>query len=199
MWNTRWRLTFLNLLFALCLFYLLSPLLSIFSCLVAVDWAALLPRRVFSSIMARWVDCPYCDSEPRELFVLWFCAISLSGCTFLKCVKFKMKRHLKSRGTHFSPQRSLELVSTGTQSLVPPPTFFSPVSSRTNSKSLFYDINMPTFQSHTNSQVMLSSFLFCASVPATWHKHLLGLEDELIRFWWSKVSVTSQNTFLAIS
>jgi len=33
-----------------------------------------------------------------------------------------------------------------------------------------------------------------------WHKHPLGLNDELIRIWWSwvKVTVTSQNMFLAI-
>ncbi len=32
-----------------------------------------------------------------------------------------------------------------------------------------------------------------------WHQHPLGLNDELIRIWWSKVTVTSQNTFMAIT
>ncbi len=32
-----------------------------------------------------------------------------------------------------------------------------------------------------------------------WYKLPFGLKDELIRIWWSKVTLTSQNTFLAIT
>lgn len=51
-----------------------------------------------------------------------------------------------------SPQRGLELQL----ALKVPPATFSPVSSRTNSKSLFFQINMATFQSVTHTHTLVS-------------------------------------------
>ena len=69
-------------------------------------------------------------------------------------------------------------------------------------------VNWSDFGDKSNSDLTFIPLLWLLSggngwreFLQVWHRRPLGLEDELIRSWWSKVKITaaSQNAFLAIT
>lgn len=58
---------------------------------------------------------------------------------------------------------------------------------------MFFSLSICPFQVNVISQKQREGIRYI------WHKRPLGLRDELIRFRWSKITLTAQNLFLKVT